>query len=177
IYKRLYDLLRTKSEKDSVDILKRIRMGEEVDSIVRFIEDGDLLLQLSLKPETRYVYPFPHLRNVPAFLKDEDNPYYDSLLLHAAVPLQRPLTGDQRTLSSQGQAPVTVPYDAAEVVDPRFSSIRASDWTQVTDDSNLVVELLKVHFLLEYPSFPLFHKDYFLEDMAANRHRFCSSLL
>ena len=63
-HEELYSLLRSKSDDEAGQILKCIRAGQSVDSVVRLVKDGDLLLQLSLRPETRYQYDFPYIRDI-----------------------------------------------------------------------------------------------------------------
>ena len=52
IYKELYQYLKTGPESQAHEIVRRIRMGANVDSIDRQIQDADLLLQVSLVPKT-----------------------------------------------------------------------------------------------------------------------------
>ncbi|KAK4662409.1 hypothetical protein QC763_0087940 [Podospora pseudopauciseta] len=56
VYVELYELLQDRSDIESAEIFKRIRMGGPPESILRRIKEGDLLLQLSLKPEMRFRY-------------------------------------------------------------------------------------------------------------------------
>ena len=52
-YEELFCLLRSRPESESIDILRRIRSGSDVGTILRQIEGGELLLQLALKPDLR----------------------------------------------------------------------------------------------------------------------------
>ncbi|KAF5533211.1 C6 transcription factor, partial [Fusarium napiforme] len=75
------------------------------------------------------------------------------------------------------EAQYRAPYHAAKLIEPRIDTTRPSQWTLVPASENLLRELLKMYFLYEYPTFTFFHKDHFLDDMAAGRENFCSSYL
>jgi hypothetical protein len=79
-YEELFDILRSRSKLEAFNILHRIRSGADVYTVLRHVKDGDLLLQLSLVPETRYRYEFPYIADMPAFLEVPDNPYLSSLI-------------------------------------------------------------------------------------------------
>ncbi|PHH77880.1 hypothetical protein CDD80_102 [Ophiocordyceps camponoti-rufipedis] len=78
-----------------------------------------------------------------------------------------------RRLSS----PYLKPFHAAQLIEEKLSDLRPSKWTLVVSDDALLRRLLSVYFLREYPYLAMFHKDYFLQDMATGRPRFCSRLL
>jgi hypothetical protein len=63
------------------------------------------------------------------------------------------------------------------MADPYLWSIKASKWTSVTSDDQLVSDLLNTYFLHQYTIYMGFHKDYFLKDLARGRTQFCSPLL
>ena len=159
---------------DNVELWKLIRGGAAIDTIMRIVESGDLLLQLRMIPETQLRYTFPYLPKVPTFLEHASNPYYNTLSVLCSAPTA---TNRVEIAASGAEKPSSIPYHAVELVDPRFSSIKASNWTTVTNDNAIIVKLLQSYFLFEHPFFSILHKDYFLEDMAANRNRFCSPLL
>ncbi|EWG42844.1 hypothetical protein FVEG_04560 [Fusarium verticillioides 7600] len=75
------------------------------------------------------------------------------------------------------EAQYRAPYHAAKLIEPRIDALRPSQWTLVPASENLLRELLNMYFLYEYPTFTFFHKDHFLDDMAAGRENFCSSYL
>lgn len=121
---------------------------------------------------------------MPESLLHPQNPYLNSLLYECTFK-------DQITLSSQALAPASSsapggdehqgaylkPFHAAEVVDSKLESIKPSAWTSVSSDNRLMRKLFNIYFLQEYHAAPFFHKEYFLEDMMAERHELCSSLL
>jgi hypothetical protein len=113
-----------------------------------------------------------------------DNPYLNSLMYEAASlysPDQHPTSDSPQlgaTLSAEEhQSLYLKPFHAAQVVEPRLSDVKVSFWTTVCDDNVLMRELLSVLFRCEYQFTAAFQKDLFLEDMAAQRKDFCSSLL
>ncbi|KAI0902092.1 hypothetical protein F4806DRAFT_490565 [Annulohypoxylon nitens] len=177
-YEELFDILKSKSETESLEILKRIRSGNDVGSILRQAKDGDLLMQLSLAPESRRRYEFPYLSDMPPSIMVSDNLYLRSFIyettFHAhpthgsALDTHREGYGDDRYLK---------PYHAAQVVEPNFSNVKVSEWTPVIKDDNILRRLLNAYLYYQHPWTAAFHMDYFLKDMAAGRKRFCSNLL
>jgi hypothetical protein len=152
----------------------------DAETVLKRFRDGDLLLQLSLVPERRYRYEFPFLQEMPEFLLKPTNPYLDTLL-HDFNFNRHPSPQNQQfgadDLRKDSRSAYWIPYHTAELVDPVIASIKPSAWTLVCSDDTLMRELLRVYFLSEYQSLPIFHKDYFLQDMAHGRHENCSPLL
>lgn len=182
VYRELYRLLVTVNETEAVDILQRLRAGTDVETIVRQIQEGDLLLQLALTPESRFRYQFPYLPSMPAALQTSDNPYLESFLYEGTVQgfAQLPQQSSSSAVAAQSESYSYIylkPYHAAELIDGRLASVRASDWTSVTTDDNLFRRLLRAYLSHEYCVAPSFQKDYFLYDLARGKGRLCSSLL
>jgi hypothetical protein len=166
------------------------------ESILRHVSDGDLLLQLSVAPDTRLRYQLPYREDL-AVLKARypGNPYLEAPVYEwqhdntggqasqAAVPSPSSSTAPlvpqapATTAVNESQQPYLVPYHAAAVIDPRIQSARPSQWTSVTHDDELMRSLLGSYSLYEHHGYNFFHKDYFLDDMNAMRRRFCSKLL
>ena len=178
-YEELFDILRSKSELEAFNILQRIRSGVDIQTILRHVKDGDLPLQLSLIPETRYRYEFPYIADMPAFLEVPNNPYLASVIYENTFKL---ITANQPSVDTRDTAAVyqnmyLTPYHAVKMIDHWLDAATVSKWTTVLADDVLLRRLLEIYFIFDFPVFPLFHKDSFLEDMALGRHRFCSSLL
>lgn len=182
IYKEIYRLLVTVSEAEALDILQRLRAGKDVETTVRLAQEGDLLLQLALKPESRFRYQFPYLPSIPVLLQTSDNPYLESLLNDGALqgfaqPPQQSSSVAESSRASTYNNIYPKPYNAAELVDGRLASVKASDWTTVTTDDNLFRRLLRAYLVHEYCVAPAFQKDYFLYDLARGKGHLCSPLL
>jgi hypothetical protein len=145
---------------------------------MRHINAGDILVQLHLRPETRYRYVFPYRTQMPASLWSSHNPYLHSLVYEGTSLTP---TSEQQPLSPSTHEKYSTqylkPYHAAKIEDPRFDSVRPSMWTSVSTDDDLMRTLLRTYFLHEYEWLPVFHKDHFLDDMVAGSNRFCSPLL
>lgn len=176
-------MLKTLPERDAQDILKRIRSGTDVEAVLNQVKAGDLLLQVALVPETRLRYEFPYRSEMPADYA-RDNPYLDSLIYEAASLYSAPQTSEHvspRLMTDLGsdeqQSLYLKPFHAAHVVEPVLSNVKPSLWTPVSNDDALMRDLLSVLFRCEYQFTAAFQKDLFLEDMAARRKDFCSSLL
>ncbi|KAK3899213.1 hypothetical protein C8A05DRAFT_46654 [Staphylotrichum tortipilum] len=184
VFEQVYEVLQTRPEKDAVEVFQRIRRGTDAGSVLRHVNHGDILIQLALVPEARYRYEFPYLPDMPSFLRQSSNPYLDSDVYEYSLrgtpdpapqqahqqPQQAPRDGPERD-------PYLKPYLSATVVDPWLDSVQPSKWTTVSCDDSLMRKVLHDYFLFEYDWFTYFHKDYFLEDMATENKRFCSSLL
>jgi hypothetical protein len=106
-----------------------------------------------------------------------DNPYLSSRLYHA-LSQEAPHHGIDIKEQTYN-AIYHVPYPGARMYDPRMSphTLRPSRWTSISDDDVFLVRLLEGYFLYEFPLWPCFHKDHFLDDMTAARTDYCSPLL
>ncbi|KXJ88330.1 putative zinc finger protein [Microdochium bolleyi] len=179
------EALRSRPDPDADAILWRLRKGDAIDALANRLRHGDLLLQLSLVPETRYRYEFPLLRTMPTSLRQRTNPYLQSQLYEWVVPdahvLPSPQPPPSHSQWPEGpripQAPFLMPYHAAEVIDVALDSVQPSKWTTVGSDDALMRKLLGAFLLQDWSWFPVFHRDYFLQDMAAMSHELCSPLL
>ncbi|KAM5526595.1 C6 transcription factor [Fusarium oxysporum f. sp. phaseoli] len=164
-----------------MEILHWIKQGHSIHTTLRKAKEADPVAQLSLVPETRRKYLFPHRSYFPHFLKISENPYLHSNSYKAAFrdissPLRTNIEASKKQ-SIVNQPLYITPFHAAKMVDPYLWNVKASRWTSVTDDDQLVSELLNSYFLHQYTAYLVFHKDYFLEDLAKGRTRFCSPLL
>jgi hypothetical protein len=179
-YQQIYDFLQNRPQVEAEEIYKRVRGGADAESVLRHVQEGDLLVQLAVVPETRYRYEFPFIREMPSYLNRPNNPYLDSLIYEWTAAING-VSNPQRPSSVSGavvhQSLYLEPYHAADIIDPRISAVKPSDWTSVSSDDGLMRKLLASYFMTEYHWLTFFHKDYFLEDMVAKRHRFCSPLL
>lgn len=188
VFHRLYNLLRSVSEADAHGILGRIRSGADVAAIVRQAEEGNLLLQLALVPETRLRYDFPYRAEMPPHLLVPDNPYLSSVIYEAVFATQPTPPESQpesqpespsgsRIVASPYQSVYLTPYHAAEFVEPLLSDAVVSKWTEVDAGDDFLRILLHSYFLHDYLTYPSFHKDIFLRALRDDDQRFCSSLL
>ncbi|XXG97941.1 hypothetical protein Hte_004257 [Hypoxylon texense] len=179
-YEDLLSILRSRPDSETNQVLQRLRMGEDVQAIVNAVQDGDLLLQLSLKPDLRFRYEFPYIREMPPHLDSPKNPYLCSILYEktSVVSLQPSVYVDTlRDVQDESQKIYLVPYHTAELVDSRIASASVSSWTKVSSDNPMLRVLLQIYFVFEFPFHPYFHKDMFLEDLLAGSRQFCSSSL
>lgn len=182
----MLDLLRNLPEQDAQRVLQSIRAGVDIVDIVNHVKAGDLLLQMSVLPETRFRYDFPYKTEMP---EDDvaNNPYLESFIFEASslysaggYPLQSMQSNGSRIAesSSRGSQDVYLkPFHAAEVIDSRLCDADISSWTTVCNDNVLMRGVLNVWLRCEYQFTAAIQKDLFLEDMIAGRDDFCSSLL
>ncbi|KAL6828048.1 hypothetical protein V8C40DRAFT_243377 [Trichoderma camerunense] len=180
-YEEFYDSLRGLPDADSQAIFQMIRGGADIKTVMRQIREGNLLLQLSLAPETQRRYDFPFVTTMPTILLTGDNLYLRSLVFEATFQdenqqqLNIPLNPNSRTGSPQYI--YTQPYHSAEIVNTRLSTVDISRWTAVSTDNELMRTLLHAYFLHEYSSYTSFQKDIFIQALTDGDKRFCSSLL
>jgi hypothetical protein len=175
-------------DSEAENVLKRIRAGADASTIVNQVRAGNVLIQMALTPETRYRYELPYRSEMPTdFLPN--NPYLDSLLYESTSlytdntkaeglgknPVESAIT--TRDCLSDYRSLYLKPFHAAHVIEPLLSNAGISSWTSVCTDDTLMRDLLAHLFLCEYHTAAAFQKDWFLEDMAAQKHDFCSSLL
>jgi len=87
----------------------------------------------------------------------------------------------QTSIVPQGDAEFavvyTIPYHASKLIESGLDLVQPSKWTNVSNDDDLMRALLYSYFKLEYCSWPVFQKDYFLRDMQHQRTTCCSALL
>jgi hypothetical protein len=176
-FEEFLTLLMTRSEAEAFEICRRVRSGLDIKSVVSLVQEGDLLTQMHLRPEVRFQYTFPFLKHMPAFLYQQDNVYMNAPLFQSIHSHQERDTASEAATSNVHDIQYVVPYHAAELVDAQLGSVQLSKWTAVARDDAFLTQLLRSYFLLEFPFFPFFHKDYFLEDLIAGHEQFCSSLL
>jgi hypothetical protein len=189
VYRDLFGFLRTLPEAQATEVLHRVRAGASADTILRQIQDGDLLLQLALVPETRLRYVFPYRKEMPLAIRKSQNAYLDSVLYEVIYVADEALSRqDGRESSADHQEQLTElrdryfpaylrPYHAAKHVDRRLSSVDVTRWTTVITDNDLFVALLSSYFVHEYQSIPAFHSGIFLQALADHDELFCSPLL
>lgn len=179
-YAELFSLIQTRPDNESLEIMRRIKMGADVESVLRHVRDGDLLVQLRVEPETRLRYTLPYMDSMPAFLLVAENQYLTAPLYEATfkVPASLSNTPDlDKSDTTKCMDPYLKPILAAEVVEPILDRAHAKQWTNIISDDGLFRRLITIYLSHYHASFFWFNKELFLEDLVARRKQFCSSLL
>ncbi|KAF4963074.1 hypothetical protein FSARC_8876 [Fusarium sarcochroum] len=176
----IYNILQTRPESEALEIFRRIRDDSDPDSLIRLVKNGDMLMDLTLLPETRLRYEFPFKTSMPVYLQVPQNEYlpvliYEESLIDGNNGQSHDST--RNTLQDEADFPYLRPYHAATIIDPRLSAVRPSEWTAITADNDLMRSLMHHFFLYDYQWHATFQKDYFLDDMASGGQELCSSLL
>lgn len=180
-HQELFELVRNLSDQEAEHVFQRIRSGADVTTILNHVRVGNVLVQMAVVPETRLRYVLPYRSEMPEFFTI-NNPYMESKIYEAASLYSNPSRfaasnfGDSLG-SDEYQNLYIKPFHSAEMIDPLLTNTKPSLWTAVSKDDVLMRDLLSVWFRCEHHFTSAFQKDYFLEDMAANRNDFCSSLL
>lgn len=180
---QLFAALQSRDDADAAAIYKRIRYGDDLESILRHVCDGDLLVQMHTTPETRFRHQFPGRIEMPTSVCTSENDYLKSLMYEAtfAPPNDASPQSEHHKLSrvpdERFNPQYLKPYSAAILVDERLDMMMPSKWTTVCDDDELMRTLFRLYFQYEYQWFPCFQKDYFLDDLLSGSPSCCSSLL
>lgn len=178
--------MRNLPEKEAGRVWHQIREGTDAMSLLNYLKTGNVLLQMAVAPETRFRYELPYRTEMPEYYLG-DNPYIDSMIYGASSlypKTERSMISGRTATSRAGnrasneyEGAYLKPFHAAEVIDPRLTDAKISLWTSVCQDDGLMRRLLSVFLRCEYHFTSAFQKDYFLDDLVANRKQFCSSLL
>ena len=172
---QIFDLLKTRPQSETGFVLSLLREGIDAEDVLRQISEGDLLLQMHLKPETNFRFEFPWRAEMPSYIKRSQNPYLAAPLHegHFSPATEGQITRQAVTMSPQ----YLMPLAAARVVDPRLDTIRPSLYTKVSTNDKLMRALIHDFFLFGYDWACVVQIDDFLNDMVVGRTDFCSPLL
>jgi len=168
-------------------VLRNLRSGTDVSTILDHVKAGSALLQMAVSPETRYRYELPYRTEMPEEYA-LNNPYLTSLIYEAALlypagqspNLSTPSANrflENQLDSQEYESLYLKPFHAAQLVDTLLDEAKISGWTTICQNDDLMRDILRVFFRCEYQFTAAFHKDLFLQDMASQRPDFCSSLL
>lgn len=179
----LYGYLRTKSEPEAIEILRRLRSTDDLVSILNFVKDGDLLLQTRLytgSPEDLAqsgpvidfgtTEEYAHSRSLLEKMREEGS-MRDFRFPEGETPER-----SRRRLSPSVTA---LRIDPATDVPPIRASARP--WTNVINDDYLMSHLLSLYFTWEQPGLCYLDTTAFLVDLTSGDSprttKFCSPLL
>jgi hypothetical protein len=174
-HEELYDTLQNMPERDAADVFRRIRAGANAEAVVQHVQDGSLIMELSIVPEPSSRYRFPYLDKIPSHL--QDSTHFRSLVYEAIAASPKQSKQSTHGHPTPQRSNYEKPLLAAELIEPLLEDARPSNWTTVSPNDGLMRILLERYFLTQYPGQFFFHKDYFLEDMVSKSTRFCSPLL
>ncbi|ORX93515.1 hypothetical protein BCR34DRAFT_594663 [Clohesyomyces aquaticus] len=202
--REIYDFLQTRSEHEAQDLLARIRsrtpaspgtrLVQRLSDLAIAIRHGDLDPPHSLKSSPHS--PSADSLDTTIFADDSIARGHSSFPNNILSPILGEPTAQrrrhdvdadvsassdkqlsQRSLSSFSieailQSPSS---DALEWQDMRFPAIKR--WTTVTQDSNLLADLISSWRAWEHSYYHFLEWDIFLDDMASGKTNFCSRLL
>ncbi|KAI1494523.1 hypothetical protein F5X96DRAFT_694901 [Biscogniauxia mediterranea] len=183
-FDELLHVIKSLPEHESIQILKRVRTGTNIQEVLKLIHEATSLPQPVQKPEYYFRYEFPYIREMPISLNRWQNPYLTSLLFESvsSTSTNQATSSDfMDDMNDINEEPLKniylVPYHAIELVDHRITQANVSSWTRVTSDNPTLRALLEIYFVFLFPSHLHFDREAFLDDLVAGSKRFCSSLL
>lgn len=178
-YEELFHLIRSRPPGVAEQLVRKIRNGTKAEDLIRYVQDGDLLLNLALQPDHRFRFTLPYPADVQPLLQRTANPYLNSHLFRTLFEETGADHQSSVARASSVQPIYDIPYHAATLADPLLSSAfpHISKWTAVSDDEEFLKRAFEVYFQFDYSFYHWFHKDLFLNDLIAGRHEHCSSLL
>ncbi|KAG6102476.1 hypothetical protein E4U30_005953 [Claviceps sp. LM220 group G6] len=180
--------LRSRDDRDALAIFQRIRQHEDAETIMEHLHASDLLLGLRSGPHSRQASgsrstPRPYM---PMPLLAPDDTIFPRLSTnHIQVMPSKYLSREVRFSSSFRFLPCmsasaldpTNPHPSVKILDSRLDLIIPSRWTCVSEDDDMLRDLLGRYFIQEYMRSACFQKDQFLNDMLSESVQFCSPLL
>jgi hypothetical protein len=148
-------------------------------AVLRFIDYGNPHPQLKLVLSTTYQFTSPYLADMLPLSAETHNPYLGSKLYSALFAETQAAHEPPETEEQTREANYPVPYSGARIYDMRISpeSLKPFRWTSISSNDVFLTQLLECYFLYDFPLWPCFHKDHFLDDMAAGHNDYCSWLL
>lgn len=170
----LFDMLQNLPERDAADIFHRIRAGANAEAVIRHIQDGSLIMELSHVPQTSSRFHFPYMDKIPASL--QDSTYFQSLVYEAIEASDYDRSTSQTHVALQ-KSNYARSLSTARMVDNLLEDAQPSHWTSVSSNDRLLRNIIEGYFINQYPRHFFFHKAYFLEDLVSRRTEFCSHLL
>ncbi|KAJ4406241.1 hypothetical protein N0V91_004693 [Didymella pomorum] len=114
------------TEEDAVEVVRRLKAGTDVGTIVKNVRDGNLLMQLSLTPETTRQFELPYLAKMPSHLFVEGNPYMNSRLFRAVSSSTSHTNAENRQLTAEFLAEARRLWDLEPVEEPYITTIQAA---------------------------------------------------
>jgi hypothetical protein len=73
VYTELFELIRKSSDEESLEIVRRIKIGTDVVDVLNRIKEADLLMRLTVREEAG---PEPSNATIPERIEFSDNLYY-----------------------------------------------------------------------------------------------------
>lgn len=189
-FQQLFDQLQSRSEPDALGILQRIRRGNDPDSVLRLMQDGDLLMQ----PWLASAAPSNLSTKSPvwSFAQREHDLYFWALapavlglgrystpaIPSSSISLSNGWTLEVDEKAIRASVPSLLDLPGFEnLLDSRFNQVSARAWTRVPCEDHRFSDLLRLYFIIEHPIFAFVDKDLFLDDLVAGSKAFCSPLL
>jgi hypothetical protein len=199
----LYGMLISRPEAEAYIILQRLRSSSDVRSTITFIKEGDLLIQhqpasassaanvpLHLISTTESFLNMHHPKAYPQLpLPKEETasmgPRRTSIVEMDPEDYDLPLSEQIRNAKYVYMAKIILrlannnrsldkPHSPC---DERLLHVQASQWTTVTTNNTVLVNLISLYLSWDHVTLRLFDEDYFLDQISTGQTEYCSPLL
>jgi hypothetical protein len=116
-YVELYNLIRTRPEKEALEIVRRIKTSPDVEDVLRRIKEADSLIQLNTRPEIRKEYSLSYINTALSQSSDSCDP------VPASSSLSKP-TSDPYSVSSLDGPADAAPRSPSSTSQPSYEASR-----------------------------------------------------
>ncbi|KAI1871490.1 uncharacterized protein JN550_004484 [Neoarthrinium moseri] len=177
-------MLKSRPEPEAVVILQRLRNGDDVGSLVSLIKAGDLMTELKTSknssPNSELSQPLQsmlnlHHPNAYPPLPPLGDPRAE--LGQREKNIFRVSPDDEELLSREDIENARSLEQPRAVFDDRLKRVVAARWTKVTENDNVVINLISLYLSWDHTTLRTLDEDYFLDDLSAGGSEYCSPLL
>ncbi|KAH8632172.1 hypothetical protein IG631_13855 [Alternaria alternata] len=137
-------MLQTLPERDAADIFHRIRAGANAEAVIRYIQEGSLILELSHVPQASSRFHFPYMDKIPASL--QDSTYFQSLVYEAIEASDYHRSTSQTHVALQ-KSNYARSLSTARMVDNLLEDAQPSHWTSVSSNDRLLRNIIEGYFI------------------------------
>ncbi|KAI0390706.1 hypothetical protein F5Y17DRAFT_471455 [Xylariaceae sp. FL0594] len=167
----LYGMLRSRPEPEAHVILQRLRRSTDIHSTIAFIKEGDLLINRRIPASSSST---GETSAYPASAAARDDTSELGLRRRTVVELN---PDENDTAMAEQIRHVKCLGLSHPVCDDRILRVKASRWTTVTANDNVLANLISLYLSWDHATMRLFDEDYFLDQIAAGQTEYCSPLL
>lgn len=188
--KFFYNTLRSSTDSEAQEILRRMRGSDDVSDVVSLIRDSSVLLpkipySSDSSPLTQYSRGATDLQSPseeggPAKRRRQSRSIYSSSQEADRSRYTRSGEAD-RSITSGANSNISNSSSSANTPSGHLHTpiynVPAKPWTTVSDNPALISHLISLYFAWSHPFYNFIEKDLFLSDMIHSQKTYCSALL